>query len=141
MGSYDGKAAMVIDIQNTVNALFTLISCRFHEFVTEHGVYPQFVKAAMGRDMTWTDMFRLGERIWNLEKIFNLRAGLSRADDRLPGRCFEPVLGDSSEGAVVEENKFEAMLDEYYALRGWDREGIPGEKKLEELGIGEYRIK
>jgi aldehyde:ferredoxin oxidoreductase len=140
MDSYEGKAGPVIEIQNTVNAIFTLISCRFHEFVTDHEVYPELVTAATGRTVSWDEMVTLGERIWNLEKLFNLKAGLTRADDVLPGKCLEPVLGPTSQSATIEAEKFEAMLDEYYRLRGWDSEGVPGEEKLEELGITEYAV-
>lgn len=140
MDSYQGKAGMVIDIQNTVNAIFTLISCRFHEFVTDHEMYPRYLQAAVGTDMNWDGFRRTGERIWNLEKLFNLRAGLGRTDDMLPERCFEPIQGEASEGAVMDKKKFESMLDEYYELRGWNREGIPKKEKLEELGVGEYAL-
>jgi aldehyde:ferredoxin oxidoreductase len=140
MDSYDGKAAMLIEIQDTVNAIFTLISCRFHEFVTDHDVYPQFVLAATGRVLEWPEMLALGERIWNLEKLFNLKAGLTRDDDRLPRKCFEPVLGETSQSSVIDETRFEAMLDEYYSLRGWDSAGVPRRSKLDELGIGDYAV-
>ncbi|TFH10950.1 MAG: hypothetical protein E4H08_02510 [Candidatus Atribacteria bacterium] len=140
MDSYEGKAAVLIETQNSVNAIFTLISCRFHEFATDHDVYPKFIAAATGRAIQWDEMVTLGERIWNLEKLFNLKAGLTRDDDNLPGKCYEPVLGKTSQSAVMVEEKFEAMLDEYYSLRGWDSEGIPGKRKLDELGIGDYAM-
>jgi aldehyde:ferredoxin oxidoreductase len=138
MDSYEGKAAMVIEIQNTVNAIFTLISCRFHEFVTDHEVYPKLVSAATGRVLRWGDMVALGERIWNLEKLFNLKAGLTREDDALPQGCYELAPGESAQAATIDRWKFDAMLDEYYRLRGWNSAGVPGRKKLDELGIGEY---
>jgi len=140
MDSYEGKAAVLIETQNTVNAIFTLISCRFHEFATDHEIYPAFVRAAIGRDVQWTEMVTLGERIWNLEKLFNLKAGLTRDDDRLPTKCHEPVLGATSQSAVIEPDRFEAMLDEYYSLRGWDSDGIPEERTLEELGIAGFAV-
>jgi aldehyde:ferredoxin oxidoreductase len=140
MDSYEGKAGLVIEIQNAVNAVFTLISCRFHEFVTDHEVYPRFVAAATGRAVRWDEMVALGERIWNLEKLFNLKAGLTRDDDRLPGKCYEPVLGATSQSAVIEADRFEAMLDEYYGLRGWDSDGVPEPRKLDELGIRDYAV-
>ncbi len=140
MDSYEGKAAVLIETQNIVNAIFTLISCRFHEFVTDHDVYPQFIAAATGRVMNWEEMVTLGDRIWNLEKLFNLRAGLTRADDNLPEKCYEPVLGKTSQSAVMIREKFDAMLDEYYSLRGWDSEGIPSKAKLDKLGIGDYAL-
>ncbi|UCF09468.1 MAG: aldehyde ferredoxin oxidoreductase family protein [Candidatus Bipolaricaulota bacterium] len=140
MDSYEGKAAVLIEVQNTVNAIFTLVSCRFHEFVTDHDVYPELVAAASGCKVSWDEMAALGERIWNLEKLFNLKAGLTRDDDVLPAKCLEPVLGESSQSAVIEADRFEEMLDEYYSLRGWDAEGIPRDEKLEELGIAAYTL-
>lgn len=135
MDSYEGKAEMVIGIQNTVNAVFTLISCRFHEFVTDHDCYPRYLKAAVGRDMSWEEFVRIGERTWNLERLFNVRAGLTKQDDMLPERCFEPIVGEASEAAVMDKGRFTEMLEEYYSLRGWDRDGVPGGEKLRELGI------
>jgi aldehyde:ferredoxin oxidoreductase len=84
------------------------------------------------------EFLAVGERIWNLERLFNIGAGMGRADDRLPERCYQPIQGESSEGAVMDRQKFEGMLDEYYRLRGWDQGGIPTQEKLEELGIPEY---
>jgi aldehyde:ferredoxin oxidoreductase len=139
MDSYEGKAAMVKGIQDTVNAIFTLISCRFHEFITDHEMYPQYIKAATGREITWEEFEKIGERIWNLEKLFNVKAGLSREDDMLPKKCLEPIKGESSEGAVIRSREYEHMLDEYYELRGWDKQGVPTEEKLKELHIEAYK--
>ena len=141
MDSYEGKAAAVIENQNVVNAIFTLISCRFHEFVTDHEAYPRLLEAAVGRSLAWQDLATLGERIWNLEKLFNLKAGLTRADDALPEKCLTPILGPTSQSATIEPEKFDAMLDEYYSLRGWDQEGVPTPQKLDELGIGDYALR
>jgi aldehyde:ferredoxin oxidoreductase len=121
-----------------VNAIFTLVSCRFHEFVTPAELYPRFVQAATGIALSLAEFERLGERIWNLEKLYNLGAGHTRAEDSLPERCFEPIKGPASEGAVIDRAKFEAMLDEYYAARGWDRDGVPTAGKLRELGLERY---
>ena len=139
MLSYENKAAMVKKGQDVVNAIFTLISCRFHEFMTPHEMYPQFIKAASGIDMDLQGFYDLGERIWNLERIFNIKAGFGRKDDVLPMRCYtDPVKGDNSESSVLEYERWQEMLTEYYSLRGWDFEGVPGKDKLESLGIGEY---
>ena len=138
MDAYDGKAALVKGIQDRVNAIFTLVSCRFHEFVTPPELYPRFVQAATGRSLDLRELDRLGERIWNLEKLYNLGAGHTRADDALPERCFQPIKGPASGGAVIERAKFEAMLDEYYAVRGWDPDGVPTVERLAELGLERY---
>jgi len=138
MDAYEGKAALVKEIQDRVNAIFTLVSCRFHEFVTPPEIYPRFVRAATDREISLEEFLAVGERIWNLERLFNIGAGLGRADDRLPDRCYQPVQGDASEAAVMDRARFERMLDEYYRLRGWDEQGFPAPQKLEELDIPEY---
>ena len=60
---------------------------------------------------------------------------MTKKDDMLPERCFEPIEGEASERAVMDKEQFTAMLEEYYSLRGWDRDGVPKGEKLEELGI------
>jgi aldehyde:ferredoxin oxidoreductase len=78
-------------------------------------------------------MLRVGERIWNLERVFNNAAGLTRADDSLPPRITtEPLTKGASAGHIVD---LEPMLNEYYQLRGWDTQGRPTPEKLRELGL------
>ena len=136
MDSYQGKAPLVREIQDTVNAIFTLVACRFHEFVAPKETYPQFLEAATGAKLTLEQFIRVGERIWNLERLFNIGAGMSRKDDNLPDRCFEPIKGEASKGASLNHEDFDKMLDEYYAVRGWTREGVPTPATLKRLGIG-----
>jgi aldehyde:ferredoxin oxidoreductase len=79
------------------------------------------------------DMQRIGERIWNLERLYNNRAGFTRNDDSLPPRMLEePLTEGAARGHVV---PLEEMLDDYYRHRGWDREGRPTPEKLAELGL------
>jgi aldehyde:ferredoxin oxidoreductase len=138
MDSYEGKAPIVRGIQDLVNAIFTLVACRFHEFVVPKEMYPQLLQAATGTRLTMEQFTATGERIWNLERLFNIGAGLSRKDDTLPERCFEPIKGEASKGSHIERPQFEAMLDEYYAVRGWTRDGNPTPQTLKRLGIEEY---
>jgi aldehyde:ferredoxin oxidoreductase len=135
MDSYEGKAPIVKGIQDTVNAIFTLVACRFHEFETPKDMYPAFLQAATGQKLTLEEFVAIGERIWNLERLFNIGAGFGRADDTLPDRCFEPIKGEASQGAVITRESFARMLDEYYAVRGWTREGVPTPATLARLGI------
>lgn len=82
-----------------------------------------------GRDA----ILKTGERIFNLERLFNLKAGLTAKDDTLPLRMLkEPMPEGASKGQVVHLDK---MLPEYYRLRGWDSQGVPTAEKLEELGL------
>ncbi|MBL7211847.1 MAG: aldehyde ferredoxin oxidoreductase family protein [Desulfobacteraceae bacterium] len=91
-------------------------------------------------DLTYTpdDVLQVGERINNLAHAFNVREGLTRADDTLPERLLtEPLKGGASKGHFISREELDQMLDEYYAERGWDVEtGVPTREKLEELGLG-----
>ena len=91
---------------------------------------------ATGREWSGEEVRTVGERIVNVERLLNARFGIGRADDTLPRRFLEEPAGppDSpSAGSVVE---LEEMLDEYYAVRGWDqRTGLPVLERLQELGL------
>jgi aldehyde:ferredoxin oxidoreductase len=82
------------------------------------------------------DVERIGERIWNLERAFNVREGVQRSQDVLPYRVMhEPVLEGMHKGMYCPPEELNAMLDTYYALRGWTSEGIPTREKLAALGL------
>jgi aldehyde:ferredoxin oxidoreductase len=79
-------------------------------------------------------LMRLGARVFTLERLFNLREGLGRKDDYLPRRLIEePLAGGPADGQFYHD--YDGMLDEYYAARGWDRDGRPSREKLRELGL------
>ncbi len=94
------------------------------------GIYNQVT----GLDIDGASLLKAGERIVNLERMFNVREGIGRKDDTLPKRFLEETLtAGPSKGHTVD---LEPMLDEYYSMRGWDvRTGIPKAEKLRELGI------
>ena len=90
--------------------------------------------AATGVDFTLEDFVRSGERTWNLERLWNQRAGLTSADDSLPQRLLkEAHKSGPSAGVTVD---LAAMLPRYYAARGWGADGVPTREKLMELGLG-----
>jgi aldehyde:ferredoxin oxidoreductase len=91
------------------------------------------VAAAIGIPWTHEDLVKIGERTWNLERLWNLKAGLTKADDSLPPRLLkEAHTSGPSAGVVVQ---LDAMLPAYYRQRGWDEEGVPRADKLAELGL------
>jgi aldehyde:ferredoxin oxidoreductase len=93
------------------------------------------VNSCLGTGYTAEDLLRVGERIWNLERQFNHKAGLGRADDTLPDRFTrEPLTEGPAEGQV---NRLDEMLPEYYRLRGWDEDGHPTAETLYGLGLEE----
>ncbi|MBS7623591.1 aldehyde ferredoxin oxidoreductase family protein [Candidatus Bathyarchaeota archaeon] len=92
-----------------------------------------FYQAITGWDLSLEDLMRAGERIWNLQRAFNIRMGISRKDDTLPERFLkESVQEGPAKGQVVE---IDTMLEEYYRERGLDADGRPGREKLYELGL------
>ena len=97
-----------------------------------------FMEAVTGLAFTAQDVERVGERVNNLARAFNVREGFKRADDTLPERLMtEPLKSGPSKGQLISRKDLETMLDEYYMERGWDlKTGIPTKKKLAELNLG-----
>jgi aldehyde:ferredoxin oxidoreductase len=83
------------------------------------------------------DFWKNAERIYTLERSFNLANGFSRADDTVPPRMYKEALSvGAAKGAVLTEDGINKLLDQYYADRGWDHNGIPTPARLAELGLG-----
>ena len=128
-----GKAGLLINMQHLNAVLDSLSLCKFTAFAMKEDYYARLLSAVTGETMEPQELLRIGERIWNAERLFNHAAGFRRADDSLPPRLLrEPVSAGPSKGEVVD---LEPMLDEYYISRGWDREGRPSERKLRSLGL------
>jgi aldehyde:ferredoxin oxidoreductase len=84
------------------------------------------------------EMLTIAERVFNLERAFSTREGIERKDDHLIGKwAEEPVPNGAYKGEKIDPEKFEQMLDDYYRLRGWDKNGVPTREKLKELGLEE----
>jgi aldehyde:ferredoxin oxidoreductase len=124
-----GKAGLLIVAQHLGAVLDSLSLCKFSSFALSEEHYARLYSAATGFDVSGQDLLLAGERIWNLERMYNLREGFSAADDRLPTRLLETP---DEEGRVVD---LEPMLAEYYRFRGWDEAGVPTERKLHQLGL------
>ena len=94
------------------------------------------VNAAAGTHFTPGEIRKIGERLNNVAKLFNMGEGFTRKDDSFPKRVMtEPIKAGASKGALISQEALDEMLDEYYAERGWDKDGIPTPEKLKELGI------
>ena len=123
-------------MQNTTSFVDSAGICLFSTFDMDPGTdVMAMLSEVWGENMgSPEDMLKIGERVWNLERLFNNAAGLTRADDSLPPRITsEPLTEGASKGHVVD---LQPMLDEYYQLRGWDAQGQPTAAKLQELRIG-----
>ena len=118
----------------------SLVMCRFTSergfgvFIDEP--YARMVRAVTGWDVSVAELEAIGERIVNLERLFNVREGVRRAADVLPWKVMhEPIPDGPSAGAHCPPDELAAMLDAYYALRGWDPEGVPTPSRLTTLGL------
>jgi aldehyde:ferredoxin oxidoreductase len=96
--------------------------------------FQEQIDAACEGDWPVERLLETGERVWNLERLFNLKAGLTAADDTLPKRLLEdPAPSGTAKGKV---NELAKMLPEYYAYRGWSPDGVPTRETLARLGLG-----
>ena len=94
------------------------------------------VNAAAGTKFTAEEIEKIGERLNNVARLFNIGEGFSRKDDTFPKRIMtEPIKAGASKGQLISQQDLDEMLDEYYAERGWDKNGTPTPAKLKELGI------
>jgi aldehyde:ferredoxin oxidoreductase len=128
----EGKAKMVIDMQNFMAVIDSLIICKFAltcGYTLNHLL--KLIEAVIGWKITKDEFIRIGERIFNIKRLFNNRLGISKKDDSLPERINKPL----SEGIKHSSPDLDLMLDEYYKLRGWDEEGKPEPEKLKELEL------
>ncbi len=135
----EGKPKMVKELEEIMAVMDSLSICKFttlamfHTLSWESDLYAKLLTTATGFYFDEKELRKAGERIFNLERCFNIREGFTMKDDALPARFNEPIHGGPADGAV---SSVDEMLQEYYQLRGWDQNGVPGEKKLEELDIG-----
>lgn len=129
----EGKARWTKIFQDLTAAIDASGMCLFTSFALGAEDYADLCAATTGMPIDTTALLRIGERIWNLQKLFNIKAGYTKADDTLPKRLLtEPLQDLAPKGRVWER---QPLLDEYYALRGWDAEGVPTKEKRAELGL------
>lgn len=131
----EGKAEITKLFQDATSTVDATGLCQFLTFgVGLEEMLPQLA-AATGVDFELEELLTIGERIWNLERRWNERAGVGGAEDTLPKRILEePLPSGPAKGKV---NRLGEMLPEYYALRGWDKDGNVTPEKLRELGLDE----
>ncbi len=132
-GPIESKAKIVYESQTAVAAIDSTGLCLFPMAVWDLNDVAAQVEAACGGGWTAERLAETGERIWNLERRFNLDAGLSAKDDTLPKRILkEAAKSGSGKGKVAELDK---MLPAYYEMRGWDDDGVPTTQTLQRLAM------
>ena len=130
-----GKSSFVSLHQNSSAAIDSLVICKFTNLGVAEEYFARTLSAVTGTHYATGDLIRVGERVWNLEKLYNLREGFSKIDDTLPPRLLEePIQEGPSKGWV---SNLDPMLAEYYRGRGWDENGIPKPGKINELSLND----
>ena len=128
-----GKGGIVSVHQNSAAVIDSLLYCKFTNLAVDVEFFARTLSAVSGENFTSDDLMMVGERVWNLERLYNLREGFGKVDDTLPKRMLdEPVTEGPSKGFTV---KLDTMLEEYYAFRSWDQNGVPKPEKLKELSL------
>jgi aldehyde:ferredoxin oxidoreductase len=137
----DGKAAVVAQ-QQAVRPLFDCLGlCRLPWVELSLGLdhYDEIFALVTGRKDTWDDLVKVSARMYHLTRSFNVREipGYGRAFDYPPARFMEErVPSGPSEGAIAPKELLDTLLDDYYAVQGWDKNGVPTRGKLTEIGLG-----
>jgi aldehyde:ferredoxin oxidoreductase len=129
----EGKPELAKIFQDLTAAIDSAGLCLFTSFALGADDYAELLKGGMGWDITGEEVMCIGERVWNLEKLYNIREGWTPEDDELPKRLTdEPIPNGPSKGLV---SQVPAMLPVYYEKRGWDANGHPTKERLEKLGL------
>ena len=129
----EGKAEIVAKSQDRNAAIDSTGLCSFTKGALTMEDYAAQVDGACGGNWTADRLIETGERIWNLERRFNLLAGITRADDTLPERILkDKAKSGAGKGRVCE---LDVMLPEYYEVRGWDPDGAPKPETAQRLGL------
>jgi len=142
---YQGKAWMVYWQECLYALVDSLGICKFQTVFLSPNMpkfeeYSRFLELVTGLKLTPKKLMEAGERIYNIERLFNNREGSSKADDMLPERYFDEPTSQGLEvvrGKAIDKKKFEQMLDEYYEIHGWDNQGNPTPETLKRLGLAQ----
>lgn len=134
--STEGKAKLVFEKQNIRAAMDSLGVCIIGGRAIGVEEMVRVLAVTTGWNLNVKGLLKVGERIYNLERLLAVRDGISRKDDTLPPRLLSETLPSGpAKGIKLGKKEFNRMLDEYYGIRGWDVDGRPKREKLEEFGL------
>jgi aldehyde:ferredoxin oxidoreductase len=129
--AWKGKGELQAIFQNVYGFTDSLEVCKFGTFAIPLAVYAALYSGMTGLSLDVDGLLKIGERVYNLERYYNNRAGFREGSDYLPKRFLEETGDGAAADSVCE---LDEMLEEYYAIRGWEN-GVVSESKLIELGI------
>ena len=129
----EGKPGLVKRYQDTSAVMDSLGLCNWPLMGLKFNNYVPLVNSCLGTSYKADDLLLIGERIWNLERVFNLSAGFNSSHDTLPDRFTkEPISDGPAEGQI---SRISEMIPEYYHLRGWNEKGEPPPETLKALEL------
>lgn len=135
--SLEGKAAYARVFHDLTAVIDALGLCIFTTFGLGAQDFVDMYNAVVGGELhDVNSLMMAGDRIWTLEKLYNLAAGIDSKQDTLPKRLLEEEIPDGPSKGYV--HKLDVLLPEYYSVRGWDENGIPTAETLKKLGLDEY---
>jgi len=130
----NGKAILVKNLQDLTTIKWCMIWCEFLSI--NYDEMAKYLNLVTGWDVSSKELQYIGERIWNLIRLFNVREGFTRKDDYIPYRiAYEALPSGPAKGKRVPPKDYEKMLDDYYRIRGWNKNGIPTKRKLREMRL------
>ncbi|MBT3363962.1 MAG: aldehyde ferredoxin oxidoreductase family protein [Chloroflexi bacterium] len=141
--SYDGKARQVLWQEMCYEAVDCLGICKYHTVFLGPN-YPNFEEWSRliyyntGLEFSPLEIWEVADRAYTIERLFNLREGMIRADDMLVDRYYDEPTPDGIgkvRGAKIDRDKYNDMLDEYYEMHGWNKSGVPTKSTLKKLGL------
>jgi len=141
--SYEGKPRMVHWQEMMYEAIDCAGICKYHTIFLSPNLIgfaelSKLIYYNTGLELAAEDIWQIADRAYTIERLFNLREGLTRDDDWLVDRYFDektPIGLPIVRGKSIDREKFRAMLDEYYELHGWDEHGRPRAETLAKLGL------
>jgi aldehyde:ferredoxin oxidoreductase len=140
---YDGKPRMVQWQEMMYEAIDCSGICKYHTIFLSPNLISfeelsKLIYYNTGLEFSPIEIWEIADRAYTIERLFNIREGLTRADDWLVDRYFDeptPIGLAVARGKFIDREKFKQMIDEYYELHGWDEGGVPRPETLEKLGI------
>jgi aldehyde:ferredoxin oxidoreductase len=131
----EGKGELVSWEQNLLAALYSLTICEFGRSGVSYDTYRSMLAAATGLSLSEEEFLLVGERIWNLIRLFNLREGWTQDQARVPQRFKEALPSGVMKGHAFTDEDIAALLEQYNTARGWDDSGRPLARTLTRLGV------
>jgi len=140
---YEGKAWMVRWQETCFEAVDALGICKYHTLflgpnLPNFDEWSRLIYLNTGLEMSPLDIWNAADRAYNIERLFNIREGLTRKDDWLSDRYYDEETTRGipiARGKTIDRKKFTKMIDEYYEYHGWDENGVPRPETLKKLGI------